>query len=285
MIREAKARAYRVLEVQNRPYMMAALRSALPGVKLALHLHNDPQTMDGSRSPGERRKLLELCDVVYCVSRFIRAQFLAGVDDPQGKVGVIHNGVEANLSAAPKQRIVAFAGRVIAIKGVAELIQAFAAANLPDWKLVVAGDDPDGLVSGPRSRVAFEAASLGARLVLRGQVSHAEAMALFASAQIAAVPSMWDDPCPRSAIEALASGCALIATERGGLKEIADGAGVFVEPENTASFATELRRLCGDDAWRTELQARAIAKAREMFDIRAVTAKLDDARETLLKGP
>ena len=279
-----EGREFDLLEVQNRPYMMARLRRRLPNTKLALHLHNDPQTMDGSRTVAERGALLGICDAIYCVSEFIRGRFLQGLEDPFGKTFAVHNGVARVENVFPKSTIIAFTGRVIAIKGVVELVRAFdaAAADLPGWRLVIAGDDPDGLLSGPRSVVAPERETLGERLELLGQVAHAEAMSLLARAEIAAVPSMWDDPCPRAAIEALASGCALIATRRGGLAEIADGAGMMVDPSDTAGFADALRQIAANSELRQHLQQVAKRKADQDFNIFQVAAKLDSARARAL---
>jgi glycosyltransferase involved in cell wall biosynthesis len=284
VIRAAREQGFAALEIQNRPYMVEAVRKALPKVKLALHLHNDPQTMDGSRSVGDRRRLLRQLDAVYCVSEFIRRQFLAGVADDAGKAIVVHNGVAANRPCARKERIIAFVGRVIPDKGVAELVQAFAraAAHLPEWRLVIAGGDPDNMLSGAKAPLARERDALGNQLSLLGQVSHADAMALFAQAEIAAVPSLWQDPCPRAAIEALASGCALIATAEGGLAEVADGAGEIVDARDIAAFAATLRRVASDEPLRRRLQERARARAQEVFDIRRVIEPLDDARARLL---
>ena len=264
-------KGYGLIEGQNRPPMMAVLRRRLPEAKLALHLHNDPQTMDGSRSVAERGRLLEICDAIYCVSDFIRGRFLEGLADPSGKVVTVLNGAPLTALAGRKRKIVAFTGRVTAIKGVAELVRAFAAAELRDWRLVIAGGDPEGLLKTPPAGVEA-----------RGQVSHAEAMALLAEAEIAAVPSMWDDPCPRAAIEALAQGCALVTSRRGGLPEIAEGAALFVDPADVAGFASALRRLAEDASLRQDLQERARGRAETMFDIRLATARLDAVRARLL---
>ena len=211
---------YAVIEAQNRPLLALTLRRRLPGARVALHLHNDPQTMDGGRSLAERARLLAACDAIYCVSDFIRRRFLEGLDDPLGKVVVTLNGVAFAPVRPAKRKLIAFVGRVVAIKGVEQLVRAFAAADLPDWRLVIAGGDPGGLLD----RLTEARAALGARFEARGQVSNAQAMALLAEAEIAATPSMWDDPCPRAAIEALAQGCALVTSGRGGLPEIAGAA-------------------------------------------------------------
>jgi glycosyltransferase involved in cell wall biosynthesis len=284
VIRTAKARRLAVVEAQNLPKFVAALRKALPGVGLALHLHNDPQTMEGARAPAERRKLLERLDAVYCVSAFVRERFLEGVADDAGKTIIVHNGIAASGSAAVKTPIVAYVGRVIRDKGIVELTRAFAAAapDLPGWRLVIAGTDAEALFVGPRAALARERDALGEKLTLLGQVSHAEAMDLFARAEIAAVPSIWREPFGRTAVEAMGRGCALIATREGALAEVVGDAGLYVDARDIDAFAATLRRLADDATLRRALQARALARAREAFDIRRTTAVLDAARARLL---
>jgi glycosyltransferase involved in cell wall biosynthesis len=268
----AAAAGYAMLEIHNRPYLVAAIRRGLPDAKLTLHLHNDPQTMDGSRSSNERQLLLDSCDAIYCVSDFIRGRFLEAVEDATGKVLTILNGVAVPPIAPAKAKVIAFTGRVLPIKGVVELARAFEAANLPEWRLAIAGDDPGGLLAGLN----------GASIDRLGQVPHDEAIALLARAEIAAVPSMWDDPCPRAAIEALAQGCALVASCRGGLPEIGGEAAVFVDPSDTAAFAAALRRLASDEGFRLDMQIRGRAQAAEKLEIGAATARLDAVRARLL---
>jgi glycosyltransferase involved in cell wall biosynthesis len=284
VVRAARKEGFEILEIQNRPYMVGALSKALPRVKLALHLQNDAQTMDGSRSPVERRDLLRHLSAVYCCSEYIRRRFLEGVEDESGKTIVVHNGIADNPPAAPKERIFAFVGRAIAVKGVAELVKAFAIAapHLPQWRLVIAGDDAEGLLTGPA--LLSERDALGGRLSLMGQVSHAEAMALYARSEIAVVPSLWQEPFARSAIEALASGCALIATPVGGLAEVAAGAGEIVDASDIPALAAALRRVATDTSLRQRLQQQGNAKVREVFDIRRVTEVLDSARARLAAG-
>jgi glycosyltransferase involved in cell wall biosynthesis len=282
VVRVAQEESFTILEIQNRPHMVGLVRKRLPGTRLALHLQNDPQTMTGARTVAERRELLRHLGAVYCCSQFVRQKFVEGLDDDSGKAIVVYNGVEADPVAAPKERIFAFVGRVIPVKGAVELVKAFALAapRLPEWRLVIAGDDLEGLVSGPRAAVAREREALAGRLTLMGQVSHAEAMGLYARAEIAVVPSLWQEPFGRSAIEAMANGCALIAS--GGLAEIAAGAGAIVEPDDVAAFAATLRRVASDDDLRRRLQTAGKAKVQEVFAIGRVTATLDAARARLL---
>ncbi|HXT06218.1 MAG TPA: glycosyltransferase family 4 protein [Roseiarcus sp.] len=263
-----------LIEVQNRPHMVAKLRRRLPKAKLALHLHNDPQQMQGSRTPAERARLMQTCEAVYCVSAFIRDRFLAGVADPGGKVVVIANGAPLPALAGEKAPIIAYTGRLIAAKGAAELIRAFAAADLAGWRLVLAGGDPE--------RLLHRLAPLPEGVEWLGQVSHAQAMALLAQAEIAATPSVWDEPFARAAVEAMAHGAALIASRRGALPEVCGEAALYVEPADIADFAQALRRLAQDEGLRRGLQQAGRARAAAMFEIGGATARLDAARARLL---
>ena len=277
LARAGRRRGWRLVEIVNRPPAIAVLRASLPQVKLALHLENDPQTMDGARTPRQRARLLGQLDAVYCCSQFVRDKFLEGVRDEAGKALVVFNGIDTQVASAPKEPIVAFVGRIIPVKGIVELANAFALAapDMPGWRLVVAGDDSDRRLDAHR-------AALGDRLTLLGQVSHAEAMALYARAEIAVTPSLWEEPFGRSAIEAMSRGCALISTARGGLAEIVTGAAEIVDPEDCVGFAAALRRVALDADWRGRLQAQALDRARSVFDIRIVTKSLDQARARLL---
>ena len=116
-------------------------------------------------------------------------------------------------------------------------------------------------------------------------ISHADAMALYARAEIAVVPSLWQEPFGRSAIEALASGCALIAAPVGGLAEVAAGAGEIVDASDVPALSAAMRRVATDAALRARLQQAGRAKALAAYDIARVTSVLDAARARLLAEP
>ena len=279
--RAGRERGWKLIEIFNRPPAIAVARARLPSVKLALHLENDPQTMDGARTPTERARILSHLDAVYCCSQFVRDKFLEGISDEAGKTRLVYNGIDTKVASAPKEPLVAFVGRIIPVKGVVELIRAFALAapDMPGWRLVIAGDDPERLIDGV---VASHRTALEGRLTLLGQISHADAMALYARAEIAATPSLWEEPFGRSAIEAMSRGCALISSARGGLAEVVAGAGEIVDPEDSAAFAAALRRLALDADARRRRQQQGLVRARSVFDIRIVTKCLDEARSRLL---
>jgi glycosyltransferase involved in cell wall biosynthesis len=274
-----------LVEVQNRPTILTMLRKLLPTTKLALYLHNDPQEMEGTDSARGRGRVLKEADAIYCNSRFVRARFLDGLADPDGKAQVLHYGLDtARLPHAAREKIIAFAGRIVRDKGVVELVQAFARAapHLPDWRLVVAGDDKLGLLNG--DELKRDVAALGERLVLLGHVDHEQTMALFARAEIAATPAVWREPFGRTTMEAMATGCAVISSGSGGSGDILGDCGQIVDPVTPQGLAEALIVLANDTTRRRDLQTRGAARAAALFDIRTATARLDAARERLLSG-
>ena len=164
------------------------------------------------------------------------------------------------------KRIVA-AGRLVRQKGYDALIASFAALadDHPDWQLVIYGEGAD--------RAALETAarrfSLGDRIALPG-VSK-DMHAAFAAADLFVLPSRYEGY-PNVLLEALASGCAVIATDcPGGTAEILGGGkyGVLVEPENPAALTTELQRMMSNQALRRQFAAQA-REAVSALDVGAV---------------
>jgi spore coat protein SA len=273
-----------LIEVYNRPAMVSVLRRKLGDVPMALHFGNDPRRMDGSRSVAERRNLLENAGAIICVSDFIRRCFLDGVDDPCARVHVVHTGVPRATEFPAKEKHIVYVGRIVPEKGVLELVEALARVlpQNPEWTAEIigarwfrAGEKPTAY----ENSVARAAASCG-RIVLAGFKLHEQVLASLARAAIAVVPSRWDDPFPRTALEALAQGCALICSTRGGMPELGPEHAVYVENISTDSLASALERLITDEAEREELQRRS--REDFPFEIHRTTAALDHLRKRLM---
>ena len=57
--------------------------------------------MKGSKTVKERLELLSRVNYICCVSRFVKEQFLKGIENEEKKVVVIHNGVLRSLKKFP----------------------------------------------------------------------------------------------------------------------------------------------------------------------------------------
>jgi glycosyltransferase involved in cell wall biosynthesis len=276
-----------LIEVFNRPVMVEYLSRKLKTVPLLLHLGNDPRRMDGSRSIVERKRLLTAIDAVVCVSEFVRHCFLDGVGESSTeKLHVIHTGVAAdtNIPEIREKRIL-FVGRIIPEKGVLELVRALALVlpRYPEWSAEIIGARWFGSGSRPDSfeREVARAALLCSRIVLGGFRSHDEVVDKLRRASIAVVPSKWDDPFPRAALEALAAGCALVCSRRGGLPEIGEHRALFLDEVSVESVERALERLISIDSERSALQNKG--RTDFPFAIERAARSLDDLRDRLAK--
>src|SRR5918994_6715140 len=131
-----------LVEVYNRPNMFAHFAARAPDLPLTLRLSNDPRTMRGARTAPERARILARAQAILCVSDFIRQRFLEGLEGPgaerdRQKLQVVFNGIPRMLAAPPeKEPLVLFVGRIIAAKGVADLVAALERVfpRRPGWR-------------------------------------------------------------------------------------------------------------------------------------------------------
>ena len=276
-----------LVEIFNRPVMVGLLRRSLPKAAIVLHYGNDPRFMDGSRSVTDRRKLLVQCDAIVCVSDFIRRCFIDGVDDPlSSRVTVIHTGVHAPPTFPEnKEKTIVFVGRIVADKGALELVQALADVlpHHPGWRAKIigarwfkAGDVPDKY-----EKDVARAAAECARIELDGFRPHEEVIRALCAASVAVVPSKWDDPFPRTALEALAGGCALVCSKHGGLPEIGAARARYLNEVTADSIAAALENLLSDESGRIALQHRGFDDF--PFEIHRTTRRLDNLRDALME--
>jgi glycosyltransferase involved in cell wall biosynthesis len=101
-----------------------------------------------------------------------------------------------------------------------------------------------------------------------GHVTRHDAPALLREHDAACVLSRSHDPYPLVTIEAMASGCAVVAANRGGLVEACDEAGQLVNPDDLPAVIAALRRLATDPAYlRSEKEKSVRRAAREPWSL------------------
>ena len=280
-----------LVEVHNRPALALRLAARLPGTKVVLVLHNDPQSMRRAHTPAERSRLLRRLDGVVAVSGWVRARMLDGVAAPLPvPVDVLPNCIDLaalppGLPAAAREPVILFAGRTIVEKGADVFVRACAASlpELPGWQAVMLGarghnpaDDALGYAAAGPSP-----AQAGVRLL--GYQPHPAVLDWMGRAAILLMPSRWDEPFGLTALEAMAMGAALMCSARGGLPEVAGEAAVFIDPDDPAAVARALVALARDPARRAALAAAGRARAAG-FDLAPAGRALEAIRRRVLGG-
>jgi UDP-glucose:(glucosyl)LPS alpha-1,2-glucosyltransferase len=275
-----------LIEVHNRPEVALALARRMSAVQISLFLHNDPQSMRSAHTPAERRNLLSRMAGVVTVSDYLRRRLLDGVAAPPTKPVVLPNCID--LSALPptrqRERVILFVGRVVPEKAPDAFVAACAIAlpRLPGWRAEIIGADRSRADS-PDTRFlrGVRDAAGAAGVTLLGYRDHPEVLAALASASIVVVPSRWQEPFGLTALEAMASGAALICSPRGGLPEVAGDAALYADPDDPSALADAILALAGDEARRDGLAAAGRARAR-MFDLPPTLASLASLRHAIL---
>jgi glycosyltransferase involved in cell wall biosynthesis len=219
-------------------------------------------------------------------SDYLRQRVLDGVTDPARPPVVLPNCLD--LARLPpwlqRDELILFAGRVVADKAPDAFVAACADAlpDLPGWSAEIIGADrfsfhsPDtGFVQ--RVRAAAEAASVR----MLGYRDHPDVLAAMARAAIVVVPSRWPEPFGLVALEALASGAALICSPRGGLPEVAGDAAVYADPDRPGEIAAAIRALARDAPSRAALADAGRQRARR-FDVAVIAAQLAALRQDIL---
>jgi glycosyltransferase involved in cell wall biosynthesis len=163
-------------------------------------------------------------------------------------------------------------GRLVEKKGFRVLIEA--AAALPGAHVLIAGD------GSLHEELRRQAAAVRAPLTLAGALPRGMIADAFAAADVVVVPSVVDkagnvDGLPNTLLEALASGCAVVASAVAGIPDVvSDGRnGVLVKAGDAAALAAALRRLLAEPETRRRLAAAARETAlRELTWPRAAQA-------------
>lgn len=276
-----------LVELYNRPLMVAWLARTAPGLQLTIQLANDPLTTRDLRRRASRGRLLRRVRAVYCVSAFVRRRFLEGLEEGHEKVHVVHNGVvRPPARPGPKIRSILYVGRVVPGKGVDHLIEALKTVlpRHPDWQAEVIGASRPGAEapSGFEQDLRRQAAPLGERVRWLSFMPYEQVTAHYARAAIVVVPSVMAEAFGRTAAEGLAHGCAVVGYGSGGLPEVLEGRGLVLDETTPARLASALERLIGDDRLRAGLQERAWSDF--PFTVEAMAEGYDRLRERLFEA-
>jgi glycosyltransferase involved in cell wall biosynthesis len=180
---------------------------------------------------------------------------LFGLSDD--KVAVIPNGIDLKTLtaetlppretfAAPGERLVFHIGRLVPEKGAAVLLEALPLLlRRHPVRMVIAGTGP----YGEDLKRQAQRLGVGDRVRFAGWIDDATAGALYHYADAAVVPSTYE-PFGIVALEALAAGTPLVASDVGGLAEIVRHGqnGLKAAPGNPLALAEQIDRVLTDRA-------------------------------------
>jgi glycosyltransferase involved in cell wall biosynthesis len=235
-----------IIEIHNRPIYVQRL--PINKSKIILYFHNDPLSMNGSKSDSERIKLLDLCSKIIFNSQWSKDRFLSDIDEiytKSTKLIVIRQSTDPQkVRIKDKEKIITFVGKLNRAKGydvfgsaIVEILNKF-----KDWKAIVIGDEE-------REKITFS----HERLEIKGFKKHNNVIKILKKTSIAVVCSRWQEPFGRTSLEASSCGCAVIITNRGGLPETITN-GIILENLSKNNLYNSINNLILKKKFRKELQ-------------------------------
>jgi glycosyltransferase involved in cell wall biosynthesis len=140
---------------------------------------------------------------------------------------------------------VLYVGQIYAAKNFERLLRAYAAVGPRNGvHLVVAG----GNAGVPLAELALiKKLGIDRWVVPCGWIEHDVLPAFYAEARALLLPSLYESAALPLA-EAMAVGCPVVTSNRYGTREVAQDAGVLVDPESVDSIAEGIERVLTDDA-------------------------------------
>ncbi|MGH2729049.1 MAG: glycosyltransferase family 4 protein [Actinomycetota bacterium] len=189
-------------------------------------------------------------------------------------LAVVYNGVDPELFRplpdAPRRpgRVITIASSALPMKGLAFLVEAIAKLRTErEAELIVVGRGGDDAAT----RALVTRFGLDSAVRFEGRVDALRLVELYASAEVAVVPSLYEG-FSLPAAEAMSCGVPLVATTAGALPEVAGSDGissVLVPPGDAAALASAVGRLLDDPVLRMRIGHAGRARVLDRFAWRA----------------
>jgi len=264
-----------IIEVHNRPSYIHIINEKIKNKILTLYFHNDPLSMEGSKTIAQRKKLLRICYKIIFNSSWSKKRFLEGLENKfvnSNKLLIFYQSAnKGNLSLLKnKKKWITFVGKLNKAKGYDVFAKSITKVldKYKDWRALIIGDEK-------REKIYLKHKNVS----ILGFKKHEEVIKIFKKTSITVAPSRWDEPFGRTSLEASANGCAVIITNKGGLPETVTDAKIL-EKLNEKNLTKSINQLIENKKDRISLQQKSINNF--YLTHKFVSKKIDDYRSEKL---
>ena len=269
IIYKIKDENFDIIEIHNRPLIFNYLKKEVKS-KYILYFHNDPLSMKGSISRNERLELLNKLEKIIFVSNWVRNRFFRNIDKKLiHKTEVVYPSIDKIKKIHSKEKKIIFVGKLNVSKGydiyrdaIIKILDEF-----NDWKACSIGDED-------RERPVIKHKNHNEM----GFLEHKNVLKNLNKSEIAVVPSRWEEPFGRTALESSSRGCATIISDRGGLPETTDDA-FILKKINKTEIIKNLEKLINNKSFRTRLQLLGLKNVKHTLERNS--KKIDYTRSSL----
>ena len=271
-IKKTKNNNFDIIEIHNRPLVFNYLKKEIDS-KYILYFHNDPLSMNGSKSISERLKLLDELDKIIFVSKWVQNRFFEKLDNKLiNKTEVVYPSIHKEKKIFKKEKKITFVGKLNESKGydiykdaVTKILNEF-----NDWKAYSIGDES-------RTRPIINHKNH----VELGFLKHKKVLQFLNKSEIAVVPSRWEEPFGRTALESSSRACATIISNRGGLPETTDHC-IILKKLTSNELYLNLKKLIKNQKFRKKIQQDGFKNVKHQIKKNSIF--IDKIRENCLQN-
>ena len=270
-IKKTQNISFDIIEIHNRPLVFNFLKNEI-NTKYIMYFHNDPLSMNGSKTINERLKLLDEIDKIIFVSKWVQNRFFLNLDKKLiNKTEVVYPSIHREKKIFPKEKKITFVGKLNESKGydiykdaVIKILNEF-----KDWKAYSIGDES-------RSRPVINHQNH----IELGFLKHKKVLEFLNKSEIAVVPSRWEEPFGRTALESSSRACATIISNRGGLPETTDHC-IILKKLNSYELYLKIKKLIKNEKYRKKIQYDGFKKVKHQ--IKENSKLIDKIRENCVQ--
>ena len=271
-IKKTKNKNFDIIEIHNRPEVFNLLKDKINS-KFVLYFHNDPLSMYGSKNANERLRLLVNLDKIVFISKWVQERFFINLDKKlSDKTEVIYHSIHRIKKRNKKENRITFVGKLNTSKGydiykdaITKILNEF-----KNWKGYSIGDED-------RKRPIINHINHHEL----GFLKHEKVLDFLSKSEIAVVPSRWEEPFGRTALESSSRACATIISNRGGLPETTDHC-VILKKLNSDELYKQIKRLIKDEKLRKKIQIGGFKNVKHL--VKENSLLIDLMRESLLQN-
>ena len=270
-IKKNKNSNFDIIEIHNRPLVFNILKKEINS-KYIMYFHNDPLSMNGSKTANERLKLLDEINKIIFVSKWVQNRYFENLDKKLiNKTEVVYPSIHKENKLYKKDKKITFVGKLNESKGydiykdaVVKILNEF-----DDWKAYSIGDENRNrpIINHPNH---FEL----------GFLKHKKVLDFLNKSEIAVVPSRWEEPFGRTALESSSRACATIISNRGGLPETTDHC-IVLKKLTPNELYIKLKKLITNEKYRKKLQYDGFKKVKHR--IKDNSKFIDQIRENCVQ--
>lgn len=298
-----KKNTFENIIIENNIPLIWTIRLSNYKGKYYYHLHNVP------RINAMCTKEFKNCTGYLCVSKFVGNQ-IASEQNPIGpieekKIKILYNCIDSDLfritgdfsesislrqkyNVPKNNKVVIFVGRMSAEKGIDKVLEAMINMNRKDVTLLVVGSLMHNLDVNDEYQCMIhnQAKKLGENVIFTGYISQRELYRYYNMADVAVLPSVWEEPAGLTMVEALACGLSVITTNSGGIPEYVSNVAIVLENDSNLvlNIEAELKKLLENNVEDIKDKKRRSYYIKEKFNCDLYIVKFCEMIESYYKN-